>query len=255
MANLLRMALIETIFTLHLRGWSQRRIARELGIHRETVARHLLEPPPSKPAIAPSGSEPAPDDSKPAIAPAGSDVGSKPSRAPFGSTLADLRWTYSQEDGAGFVSQTNCQVPAGPASPQRGRQSACEPWRSVIEAKLALELSAQRIYQDLVSEHGFAGNYYNVRRFVAKLQPQHALPVRRLECVPGEEAQVDFRHGRLDLFCRGQAAAFPCPARRAQSFAEGIQSGRLSPDNRQLLALPGGCLLALWRRAATVGTR
>ena len=32
MANLLRMALIETIFSLHQRGWSRRRIARELGI-------------------------------------------------------------------------------------------------------------------------------------------------------------------------------------------------------------------------------
>ena len=58
MANLLKMALIESIFTLHERGWSARRIARELGIHRETVARHLQqEPVPSKPAIAPIGWE------------------------------------------------------------------------------------------------------------------------------------------------------------------------------------------------------
>jgi len=31
--------MIDTIRSLHLRGWSQRRIARELGIDRETVAR------------------------------------------------------------------------------------------------------------------------------------------------------------------------------------------------------------------------
>ena len=41
MANHLEMAHVETILSLHGRGWSQRRIARELGIDRETVARHL----------------------------------------------------------------------------------------------------------------------------------------------------------------------------------------------------------------------
>src|SRR6266478_10101767 len=108
MANLLRMALIETIFTLHQRCWSQRRIARELGIHRETVSRHLLEPPPSKPAIAPPGSEPSAEDSKPAIAPSGSDLlvsGSKPAIAPFGSTLTETLWIIGQEDGTAFVPQ------------------------------------------------------------------------------------------------------------------------------------------------------
>jgi IS30 family transposase len=59
MANLLKMAISETIRTLHRRGWSQRRIAAELGVHRETVARHLQWPEPDpKPAMAPTGSEP-----------------------------------------------------------------------------------------------------------------------------------------------------------------------------------------------------
>ncbi len=57
MANLLKMAISETIRTLHRRGWSQRRIADELGINRETVARHLRQAdPPPKPAITPPGS-------------------------------------------------------------------------------------------------------------------------------------------------------------------------------------------------------
>jgi DNA-binding NarL/FixJ family response regulator len=41
MANLLKMALVEAIRALHARGWSQRPIAGELGINRETVARHV----------------------------------------------------------------------------------------------------------------------------------------------------------------------------------------------------------------------
>ena len=71
MANHLRMALVETILTLCQRGWSQRRIAEELGINRETVSRQLKSraADSSKPAIAPTGSEEASESSKPATAP------------------------------------------------------------------------------------------------------------------------------------------------------------------------------------------
>ncbi len=72
MANLLKMAISETIRTLHRRGWSQRRIADELGINRETVARHLRQADAlPKPANAPTGSEEAKDAPKPANAPTG----------------------------------------------------------------------------------------------------------------------------------------------------------------------------------------
>src|SRR5262249_48794934 len=57
------------------------------------------------------------------------------------------------------------------------------------------DLSSQRIYQDLVSEHGFAGSYYSVRRFVGRLGPRSELPVRRMECAPADEVQVDFGRG------------------------------------------------------------
>ena len=61
MSNLLKMAVSESIRTLHRRGWSQRRIADELGINRETVARHLRQADsPPKPAKAPPGAEGAP---------------------------------------------------------------------------------------------------------------------------------------------------------------------------------------------------
>src|SRR6266404_478739 len=98
MANLLKMAVSETIRTLHRRGWSQRRIADELGINRETVARHLRGADAlSKPAIAPTGS--AADEGKPG-----------PVDAPTGSTPAP------QPRGC-------------------GRASGCEPWRELIRAK------------------------------------------------------------------------------------------------------------------------
>ena len=39
MANRLKMAKIDAIVQLHEQNWSNRRIATELGIHRDTVAR------------------------------------------------------------------------------------------------------------------------------------------------------------------------------------------------------------------------
>lgn len=158
MSNYLKVAMIDAILSLHRRGWSQRQIAIELDINRETVARHLKQAREApKPAIAPSGS------SGPEIA-AGAAV----------PTLA---------------SASDC------GSQARGRLSDCEPWRDIIQSKLNQGLSAQRIYQDLSSEHGFHGSYYTVRRFVRRLEPVQELPFRRLECEPGEEAQVDFGTG------------------------------------------------------------
>jgi transposase len=174
MANLLKMAISETIRTLHRRGWSQRRIAAELGVHRETVARHLQWPEPDpKPAMAPTGSEPVSGVSKPAIAPLGSAVIDDAPDPASGPTAS------------------------GPVPPARGtgRLSGCEPWRELITAKAHQGLSAQRIYQDLVAEHGYTGSYYAVRRFVHRLEQTHELPFRRIECDPGDEAQIDFGTG------------------------------------------------------------
>ena len=174
MSNRLKVAMIDVILSLHRKGWSQRRIAAELEINRETVARYLKQARAApKPAIAPSGSdspEPAP---KPAIAPPGSD---SLEIAPN----ADVPPLASASDDG---------------SRARGRPSDCEPWRDIIQSKCNQGLSAQRIYQDLTSEHSFGGSYYTVRRFVRRLEPVQELPFRRLECEPGDEAQVDFGTG------------------------------------------------------------
>ena len=152
MANRLKMALVEAILTLHRRGWSGRRIARELGVDRATVARYLHQSRPSANAA----------------------------NAPIGSDAAG-------GEGAGG--------PVATDPPSAGRLSGCDPWRQVIDTKLALGLTAQRIYQDLVGEYGYNGSYYSVRRFVRRLGQRPSLPFRRLECGPGEEAQVDFGAG------------------------------------------------------------
>jgi transcriptional regulator with XRE-family HTH domain len=122
MANQLKMALIETILTLQRRGWSQRRIARELDIDRETVGRYLrMAESASKPAIALAGSAADESPSKPAIAPPGSEGVEPASALPGEAALISL--------GGGHPTLV------APSS-RRGRSSTCESWRAIIRAKL-----------------------------------------------------------------------------------------------------------------------
>jgi transposase len=143
--NHLAVSLHHSILTLAERGWSARRIARELGVHRETVGRHLRP----KPAKVTTGFSEGESDSKPAKVTTGSE----------------------------------------------GGRSTCAPWRTMIEAFLDQGLSAVRIHQDLVREHGFPGGYEAVKRYVRRSAARLELPFRRMECQPGEELQVDFGAG------------------------------------------------------------
>lgn len=146
MANQLKMAEVQSILTLHRRGWSFRRIGRELGIHRDTARRYVH------------------------LAQAGADV-------------ANL------SVGAGPGNRPN--PPAGSSGPV----SRCEPFREIIMEGLERGLSRQRIWQDLKQDHDFDGGYDSVKRFVWRLNAARPLPFRRMECEPGQEAQVDFGTG------------------------------------------------------------
>jgi hypothetical protein len=66
MSNLLKMAKVQSILSLHAQGWSARRIAQELGVDRETVGKYVSQQSCGpKPANLPTGS----DGSKPANLP------------------------------------------------------------------------------------------------------------------------------------------------------------------------------------------
>jgi len=156
MANQLKMAVVHAITGLLEKGWRYRRIARELGVHRDTVARYdrLRKTSVLKPANPTPGSDQQ-DYPKPAKATLGS--------APPGCSL--------------------------------GPPSLCRPFEEIIKKKLDQNLSGQRIWQDLVDEHGFAGSYSSVKRYLRRLGNSTPLPFRRMECGPGHEAQVDFGSG------------------------------------------------------------
>ena len=73
--------------------------------------------------------------------------------------------------------------------------SACEPYRTYIEAQLQLRRNAMAIYQDLVDQFGFAGAYNSVKRFVARARQRQPEQFDRLSFQPGEEMQVDYGEG------------------------------------------------------------
>ena len=222
------MAQQETVLTLLGQGWSKRKIARELGLHRDTVRRyarqaHLPGSAAGGAIAACSATAPEPKQATLTEVATGSEtLGTAPNTATIdkvatGSGLPDVAPTAAslgpvttapgsvpipKQATLGEVATGSAQVPAATAPPpsnaqaevQTGR-SKCEPYQTLIEAKIEAGLTAQRIYQDLVAEQGFAGAYNSVKRFVRRLGAGQELPFRRIECEPGAEAQVDFGTG------------------------------------------------------------
>jgi len=161
--NQFKVNLRHAIIVLADGGMSGRDIAKQLGINRGTVARYLSLAV-AAPALSTLGSAGDPV-SRPAIATIGSEALSDPK--PAISTL-----------GSGA-----------------GRQSLCGPWQEPIITWLELGRTAQWVYQELVSAHGFTGSYQSVKRFARRWRTTQPVPFVRMEVEPGVEAQVDFGQG------------------------------------------------------------
>ena len=139
--NSLPVSTEQSIVTLHQRGWSARRIARELGVDRATVKRKLAA------------------------------------------------------NAAGVAHGLAVEMQPVEVGVAHGNASLCEPYREQILGWVEQGLSGRRIHQDLVADHGFAGAYNTVKRYLARLNACHPLPFRRMEMQPAEEMQVDFGVG------------------------------------------------------------
>ncbi len=123
MANQLGMAEQHSIITLWRRGWSHRRIARTLGIHRETVSRYVrLASRRTEDAHAP----PASTEGKP-----GSRVGDAKPAIPITGSEPTSR-SDSTNRCAGGAAERDRPKPAILIAGFSGRQSQCEPYRKVI---------------------------------------------------------------------------------------------------------------------------
>ena len=220
MANVLNEDKKQQVIALGRLGWSLRRIEQATGVRRETASAYLKaagvpvrpsggwgrQPAPrtaqgvtcdthsSKPAnevTTDSGPEKwAPEavqlsDPQEATTSAASE--STPAK-PANGVTTDL----ARPEAAGVT-----PVPPAPAAPNRSPSaSACEPFRDTIELALSRGRNARAIWQDLVSQTGFAGSYESVKRFVAKWRGTQSPEARAvIVTAPGEECQVDYGSG------------------------------------------------------------
>jgi len=175
-SNTLEVSMLESIKALNARGWSNRRIAKELGIHRQSV-RKCLEAE-SKCTISTAGC-PEPPSAKCTISTVG--CAASPSAECTISTAGEFE-----------ALRTGCATLTVGAV---GRKSLCSGHAGTIKEALEAGLSAQRIFQDLQSNSGFAGSYESVKRYARGIEQEIGLPFRRMEALPGAECQVDYGIG------------------------------------------------------------
>lgn len=168
MSNVLDKEKIKQIVALGQLGWSLRRIQKELGVRRETVASYLKE---AGVGVRPPGRWGKPEAAKPA---------------------------NGVTTGSGAESPPENPVKEPVKSTPQTSASDCEPYRQVIEQGLAKGRNAMSIWQEMVDQHGFTGAYESVKRFVRKQRGVQTPEARAvIQTPPGEEAQVDYGTGPM----------------------------------------------------------
>jgi transposase len=160
MSNVLSNDKKQQVIALGKLGWSLRRIEEVTGVRRETASTYLKAA--GVAVCLPGWGRRTP--AKPALG-----------------VTPDFFAPFSQKQGVSPPST-----------------SVCEEYRELIEQGLARGRNGKAIWQDLVSDHGFAGGYQAVKRFVRKLRgTQRPESAGIILTAPGEEAQVDYGSGPM----------------------------------------------------------
>ena len=126
---------VQAIKHLEQAGYSERRIAEQLGISRKAVRNHLGR------------------------------NGSKDTKAPH--RVGAHRFRAAK----GYQGAHRLWRPDPPMVRYRNQPVTARSFHELILVKLEQGLDAARIYQDLTNDHGFSSKYHSVRRYVAKLGP------------------------------------------------------------------------------------
>lgn len=168
MSNVLDETKQQQVIALGRLGWSLRRIEAATHVRRETISGYLKA---ADVAVRRRGGRPA-------------------------------QWpppNPATTSGVSTDSANTAVATAPPVTPGRASTaSVCEPYRDLILEGIGRGRNAMAIWQDLVDQHGFAGRYASVRRYVRRLRggltPE---PSGIIETAPGEEAQVDYGEGPM----------------------------------------------------------
>ncbi|HET9220199.1 MAG TPA: IS21 family transposase [Terriglobia bacterium] len=173
MSNVLSDDKKHQVIALGKLGWTLRRIEQATGVRRETASQYLKA---AGVGVRPAGSWGRRPPSKPA-----NEVTTDPESKPANEVTTDFIRP--------FLDKQPLQLPSS---------SACEPFRETIERGLSRGRNAMGIWQDMVSELGFSGDYQSVKRFVRKLRgSRQPLAAGIIVTQPGEEAQVDYGTGPM----------------------------------------------------------
>ncbi len=198
MANVLNEEKKQQVLALGRLGWSLRRIQQATKIRRETASAYLkaagiavrlpsgwgrCEPKPANEVITDFGA------AKPSIPVIPDACNPNPNPNPENPSNKGRSKTTSKPANEKEVI-TDSAVVSGP--------SACEPYREAIDLGISRGRNAMAIWQDLVSEYGFANSYQSVQRFVRRRRGTQT-PAARVVIVtaPGQEAQVDYGTGPM----------------------------------------------------------
>ena len=191
MSNVLSTEKREQVVALGRLGWPLRRIEQTTGVRRETASAYLraagipIRPPGSwgrRPAKPANEVTTDPDGVNGVVEGFGGSDTSKPANEVTTDPEAE--------------NPVSAESSAPPPSPPSG--SSCEPYRETIQQALERGRNAMAIWQDLVTDHGFAGSYESVKRFVRKLRGVRSPEaVGIIQTGAGEEAQVDYGTGPM----------------------------------------------------------
>jgi len=187
MSNVLSDDKRQQIIALGRLGWSLRRIEQATGVRRETAGAYLKAAGIN--VRAPGGWGRA---AKPAIQVTTDSEPTKQSNQ----ALKEGELSKAANEVTTDSDLTEQLSKASSDCTKARTLSSCEPYRDLIELGLQRGRNAMAIWQDLVTEHGFAHSYQSVKRFVNKLSPNAMKQARAVIITePGEEAQVDYGTG------------------------------------------------------------
>jgi len=161
----------QQVLTLGRLGWSLRRIEKQTGVRRETAGAYLKA---AGIALRPPGAW-------------GKRAPPKPANAVTTDSRVDAEPEHAEQTPKPANAVTTDPAPSN---------SACEPFRDLVEQALMAGRNAVSIWQEMVDRHSFTGAYETVKRFVRKQRGAQTPEARAvILTAPGEELQVDYGTG------------------------------------------------------------